>query len=69
MRIIETSKRTTVKGITWRIVAILNSWTILTIGIGHTNLQKALIMNITGFFTFYFFERIWSKINYERHIE
>lgn len=67
MRIIETKKRTTVKVISWRIVAIINSWAILTIGIGNTNLQKALLMNLTGFFTFYVFERLWSKIDYERY--
>ena len=32
------------------------------------NFTKAVIMNITGFVVFYFFERIWSKINYGRSV-
>lgn len=64
----ENKKRTILKTTTWRIVAIFNSWIILSIGIGSTNLQKALLMNATGFFVFYFFERVWSIINYGRYI-
>lgn len=67
MKVIETKKRTTVKTVTWRIVAVFNSWLILTSGIGHSNFQKAVLMNLTGFFAFYFFERIWSNISYERY--
>lgn len=64
----EDKKRTMLKTVTWRIVAVFNSWIILSIGIGNTNLQKALLMNSTGFFVFYFFERVWSKINYGRYV-
>lgn len=67
--IVETRKRTTIKAVTWRIIAVFNSWAILSIGIGNSNLQNAILMNITGFFAFYFFERIWSKIKYGRFIQ
>jgi len=69
MKVIETKKRTIIKTVSWRIVAIFNSWVVLTINIGYTNLQKALLMNLTGFFVFYFFERLWSKIKYGRIIK
>ena len=65
----ETRKRTMVKSISWRSVAIINSWLVLSIvNVKYTNITKALIMNITGFLIFYMFERIWSKIKYGRMI-
>jgi uncharacterized membrane protein len=67
MNIVETRKRTTIKTITWRVVAVFNSWAILSMSVGDTNLQNAIFMNVTGFFAFYFFERVWSKISYGRH--
>jgi len=64
----ETKKRTIIKSILWRVVATLNSWMILSVIINGENIVKAIIMNVTGFFIFYFFERIWSKIRYGRII-
>lgn len=69
MNILETKKRTTVKAITWRLVAVLNSWSILSLSLSASNLTNAILMNATGFFAFYFFERVWSKINYGRYVE
>ena len=68
MYVKETKKRSLYKAISWRVVATLNSWIILTLVISDSNLMKAVIMNITGFFVFYIFERIWSRIKYGRHI-
>ena len=69
MFIKETRKRTVFKSITWRMVAVINSWVILTmVQDPHSNFTKALVMNITGFLVFYLFERIWSKIKYGRII-
>jgi len=69
MFIKETKKRTVFKSITWRMVAVINSWVILSVVQDpHTNFTKALLMNITGFFIFYLFDRIWSKIKYGRVI-
>jgi uncharacterized membrane protein len=65
----ETKKRTVFKSITWRMVAVVNSWVVLVLVAGdQSNFTKALIMNITGFMVFYVFERIWSKIKYGRII-
>jgi len=69
MRIIETKKRTIFKTVSWRFVAVLNSFLVLSINFTDSNLLNAIYMNITGFFAFYFFERIWSKINYGRYSE
>jgi uncharacterized membrane protein len=69
MFISETKRRTLYKSISWRAVAIINSWAILSIiNDPCSNFMKALVMNITGFVAFYGFERIWSKIKYGRSI-
>jgi uncharacterized membrane protein len=69
MGVIETKKRTMFKTISWRLVAILNSFLILTMNLTTNNLLNAIYMNITGFFVFYFFERVWANIQYGRYIE
>ena len=61
---VETKKRTILKTISWRMVAILNSFLVLTINITDSNFLNALYMNITGFIIYYGFERIWNKIKY-----
>jgi hypothetical protein len=67
--VVETKKRTLFKTISWRIVAILNSFLVLTFNVTDNNFMNALYMNITGFFIYYIFDRIWGKINYGRNIE
>jgi len=69
MAIKESKKRTLLKTVSWRVVATLNSWIILSVVMSGGNLTRAVIMNITGFVVFYFFERIWSKINYGRSVD
>lgn len=61
---VETKKRTILKTISWRMVAILNSFLVLTVNITDNNFLNALYMNITGFVIYYGFERIWNKIKY-----
>jgi uncharacterized membrane protein len=63
---VETKKRTILKTFSWRVVAILNSFLVLTVNITDNNFLNALYMNITGFIVYYFFERIWNKIKYGR---
>ena len=63
---IETKKRTILKTFSWRIVAILNSFLVLTVNVTDNNFLNALYMNITGFVVYYFFERLWNKIKYGR---
>jgi len=67
--VIETKKRTVTKTISWRVVAILNSWIVLVLSTTQSNFLNAIYMNITGFFVFYIFERIWSTIHWERYYE
>lgn len=64
--IIETKKRHLIKSLSWRVIATLNSFLILSIGVSG-NLKNAIIMNLTGIVVMFFFERIWSKINYGRY--
>jgi len=68
MYIEETKKRSLIKTISWRMVAIFNSWIILTLVVDGSNFMLAFLMNITGFIVFYFFERLWTKIKYGRKI-
>ena len=62
----ETKKRSVFKSISWRLVSIANSWTILSLVLTESNFWNAIIMNITGFFLFYIFERIWNQIKFGR---
>ena len=66
MGIIETKKRTIFKTLSWRVIAVMNSWTILSMSFIESNFWNAIIMNISGLVFFYVFERVWSKINYGR---
>jgi len=67
--IVETKKRSLLKSILWRLIATLNSYTILSVGFFDGNLTNAIAMNITGLLIMYFYERIWSKIKYGRYYE
>jgi len=62
----ETKTRSITKTILWRIVAILNSYLVLLSGVSSEALMNALLMNLTGFFVYYFYERIWNKIKMGR---
>lgn len=68
MKVVETKKRTIIKTISWRVLATLNSFLILSMDY-EGNLFNAVLMNITGMLVMYYFERIWSKINYGRYTE
>lgn len=62
----ESKIRTIVKTIIWRIIATLNSFFVLLYlnDSNKDNLYKAIFMNITGFFVYYFYERIWNFIKW-----
>jgi len=64
----ESRTRSIYKSISWRIVAFLNSWFILSTQISDINIINALLMNITGMTIFYGFERIWNKIKYGKRV-
>jgi len=60
----ETKKRSIFKAVSWRLIAVMNSWTILSLSFVESNFWNAIIMNLTGFVFFYVFERIWNNIKY-----
>jgi len=62
----ETKKRSIFKALSWRVVAILNSWTILALVITDSSFWNAILMNLSGFFLYFGFERLWNKIKYGR---
>jgi len=67
-KVIETKKRHLYKTIVWRVIATLNSFIILSLGFTG-NFKNAILMNITGMVFMYYFERLWSKLNYGRFVE
>ena len=60
----ETKTRSLVKTVVWRVIAVLNSYLVLTINWSEDNLYNALYMNITGFVVYYVYERLCNKITY-----
>jgi|TARA_Y100000310_G_scaffold167281_1_gene167045 hypothetical protein len=62
----ETCSRTILKSITWRIIAVLNSFVILTLDFSKEALTNAILMNISGFLIYIFFERLCDKIPHGR---
>jgi len=62
----ETRVRSLTKTVSWRCVAVVNSFTILTMTPTDRPLTNAIAMNISGFLVFYFFERIWNIIKWGR---
>ena len=67
MAFVESKTRSFIKTFLWRIVAILNSYLILVCMFSEYPLNNALLMNLTGFFVYYFYERIWDKVKMGRH--
>ena len=68
MYVKETKKRSLFKSISWRMVAFLNSWIILSLNVVEANIMAALLMNISGLIIYYGFERAWNLIKYGRTI-
>ena len=62
----ETKSRSTQKSITWRLIAFSNSWIILALGLTELPFWNAVIMNVTGLIMFYFHERFWNKVSWQR---
>jgi hypothetical protein len=60
----ETKKRTVLKAIVWRLIATLNSFLILLAALTKEPIWNAVIMNITGLFIYFFFERACNMITY-----
>ena len=60
----ETKTRSLTKTVVWRLIAIVNSFAILVSAISTQPLYNAVLMNITGFLVYYFYERAWDKISW-----
>jgi hypothetical protein len=60
----ETKLRTFIKTFLWRIFATLNSFVILYLAMSREHIWNAVFMNISGFFVYFFYERIWNVIPY-----
>ena len=69
MKFRETKTRSTSKSVSWRVIAFLNSWFVLAVGLTEIPLWNAIIMNLTGILFFYIHERVWDNINTGRYIE
>ena len=64
----ETQVRSITKTVLWRIIAVLNSFIIswiffetILIALG-----AAVAMNVTGFFIYYLYERVWNRVQWGR---
>ena len=60
----ETRRRSILKTIIWRMIAILNSYVILVSATTDDALLNALFMNLTGLIIYYFYERVSNQISY-----
>jgi len=60
----ETKKRSIYKALSWRVIALLNSWIVLSSSFTDSNFLNAFTMNVIGFFLYFIFERFWNKIKY-----
>jgi hypothetical protein len=62
----ETKKRSIYKALSWRVIALLNSWIVLAMAFTDSSFWNAFTMNVIGFFLYFIFERFWNKIKYGR---
>jgi len=57
----DSKKKSFNKTISWRIVAIINSYAVLALAFTDNPLWNALIMNGFGAIGYYIHERLWNK--------
>jgi uncharacterized membrane protein len=58
----ESKKRSFSKTITWRVIAVINSYIILVSLFTDDPFWNAIIMNVTGAVMYYIHERVWNNI-------
>ena len=61
---VETKKRSLIKAIIWRLIAIFNSFIVLLFSASRDPLESALLMNLTGFVIYFFYERGCNEISW-----
>jgi uncharacterized membrane protein len=59
----ETRTRSIMKTVLWRVIAIFNSYLVLVFMVSDEPMYNALLMNLTGFIIYYFYERFWGNIS------
>ncbi|MDO8659934.1 MAG: DUF2061 domain-containing protein [Candidatus Parcubacteria bacterium] len=64
----ETKKRSFVKSATWRFLATINGFVVAYIYLGSVaqSFKIAIIGNITGLILYYYHERIWNFIRWDK---
>jgi uncharacterized membrane protein len=66
----ETRVRSVIKSINWRVVAVMNSFAVSLLFLdGFVAFKAAMLMNVTGLFLYYVFERVWNCIPWGRYVE
>ncbi len=58
----ETKQRSFFKTISWRGIAIINSYLVLLMMWTESPLYNSLIMNLFGLILYYFHERLWNLV-------
>ena len=58
----ESKRRSFFKTISWRAIAIINSYFVLLMMWTDSPLYNSLIMNLFGLIMYYFHERLWNII-------
>jgi uncharacterized membrane protein len=67
----ETKARSIAKTIGWRVVATTNSFVVSLLFFGELLAAgtAAVLMNISGFFIMYLWERIWNKVQWGKQLK
>ena len=64
----ESKNRSLIKAILFRILAILNCYVILALGFyDESPLMLTVLLNLTGFIIYYFYERVWNLFDVGRY--
>lgn len=71
MQVTETKIRSIAKSLSWRFVAVLNGFVIAIFFLGSIkqSLYMSLCANFSGLILYYFYERIWNRISWQREIK
>tara|TARA_R100001594_G_C3857729_1_gene220106 strand:+ start:270 stop:458 length:189 start_codon:yes stop_codon:yes gene_type:complete len=58
----DSKRRSFSKTVSWRTVAVINSYVVLAMAFTNSPLWNAIVMNIFGAILYYVHERVWNKI-------
>lgn len=60
-RLADSREKSLRKTISWRVIAVINSYAILLMAYTDKPLLNAVLMNLTGAGLYYIHERLWNK--------